>query len=235
MDLANRVALVTGATGALGSDVTLELLSHGSRVAASYRSQEGFEKLARRAGERRENLFGVNADLTRSEEVTRAVSAVHEHWGKIDFLLAVAGGFAAGKSYETDEGTWDQMFNLNLRSVYLLLRAVVPVMIRQNFGRIVTVSSGAILRGSGAGIAAYAISKTAVRQLSEILGDELKSYDIHVHSVLPGTMDTEANRRAMPQADFSKWVKTRDVARVIATLLGDDLGPARSLAVPIPG
>jgi NAD(P)-dependent dehydrogenase (short-subunit alcohol dehydrogenase family) len=108
-------------------------------------------------------------------------------------------------------------------------------MIRQNFGRIVTVSSGSILRGGGAGIAAYAVSKGAVRQLSEILADELKNYDIRVHSIMPGTMDTEANRRAMPEADFSKWVKTEDVARVIHFLLSDDARAVRSVVVPVLG
>jgi NAD(P)-dependent dehydrogenase (short-subunit alcohol dehydrogenase family) len=173
--------------------------------------------------------------LTRGEEVERAVAAVLERWGRIDYLVAVAGGFAAGKSYETDERTWDHMFNLNLRSVYLAARAVVPHMIRGNFGRIVTVSSGAILHGGGAGIAAYAISKSAILKLSEILADELKDYDIHIHCVLPGTMDTAANRGAMPKADFSKWVKTEDVARVIRTLLSDDLRAVRSVAVPVLG
>ena len=164
-----------------------------------------------------------------------AVAAVLERWQKIDYLVAVAGGFAAGKSYETDERNWDHMFNLNLRSVYLAVHAVVPHMIRQNFGRIVTVSSGAIQRGGGAGIAAYAISKTAVLKLSEILADELKDYDIHVHCVLPGTIDTAANRAAMRKADFSKWVKTEDVAGVIRTLRGDKMSAARSVAVPVLG
>jgi NAD(P)-dependent dehydrogenase (short-subunit alcohol dehydrogenase family) len=231
----NRVGLVTGGTGALGSAVALDLISKGVRVAAPYRSQEEFENLKRVAGARKENLIGMEADLTRSEDVERVVGSLLDHWQRIDYLLAVAGGFAAAKSYETDERTWDHMFNLNLRSVFLAVRATVPHMIRQNFGRIVTVSSGAVLHGGGAGIAAYAISKRAVRQLSEILADELKDYDIHVHCVLPGTMDTPANREAMPRADFSKWVKTQDVARVIRTLLEDDFGAVRSVAVPVLG
>ena len=234
MPFENRVALITGATGALGSAVVLDLISKGVRVAAPYRSQEEFENLQRVEGARRENLIGREADLTRSEDVERVVASVLEHWQSLDYLIAVAGGFAAGKSYETDERTWDYMFNLNLRSVFLAIRAAVPHMIRQNYGRIVTVSSGAILHG-GAGIAAYAISKSAVRQLSEILADELKDYDIHVHCVLPGTMDTAANRQAMPKADFSKWVKTQDVAGVIRTLLTDDLSAVRSVAVPVLG
>jgi NAD(P)-dependent dehydrogenase (short-subunit alcohol dehydrogenase family) len=231
----NRIALVTGGTGTLGSAVTLDLIGAGVRVAAPYRSQEEFDNLKRQAGGGEENLIGMKADLTRGEDVVRVVAAVLERWQKIDYLVAVAGGFAAGKSYETDERTWDHMFNLNLRSVYLAVHAVVPHMIRQKFGRMVTVSSGAILRSGGVGIAAYAISKTAVLKLSEILADELKDYDIHVHCVLPGTMDTPANRAAMPKADFSKWVKTEDVARVIRTLLSDDLRAVRSVAVPVLG
>jgi len=173
--------------------------------------------------------------LTRPAEVEGFVREVAGRWGRIDFLLAIAGGFAGGKSYETDEGTWEHMLNLNLRSLVATLRAVIPIMIQQNFGRIVTVSSGAILRGGGAGMAAYAVSKGAVRQLSEILADELKRYDIHVHCVMPGTMDTEANRRAMPHADFSKWLKTEDVARVIHLLLSDDACAVRSVVVPVLG
>jgi NAD(P)-dependent dehydrogenase (short-subunit alcohol dehydrogenase family) len=235
VQLENPVALVTGGTGALGRAVVLDLIGNRARVAIPYRSQEEYEDLTRQAGKEAGRVFGVKADLTRGEDVERAVFSAVERWGRLDYLIAIAGGFAAGKSYETDERTWDGMFNLNLRSVYLVLRAAVPVMIRQNFGRIVTVSSGAILHGGGAGIAAYAISKSAVRQLSEILADELKDYAINVHCVLPGTMDTSANRKAMPKADFSKWVKTEDVARVIRALVSDDLPAARSVVVPVLG
>jgi NAD(P)-dependent dehydrogenase (short-subunit alcohol dehydrogenase family) len=235
VEFENRVALVTGGTGALGSAVALDLLANGARVAVPFRSQEEFENLTRRAKERQGALWGATADLTRGEEIAKVVADVIERWGQLDYVVAVAGGFAAGKSYETDERIWDHMFNLNLRSVFLLMRSVVPIMIRQNFGRIVTVSSGSILHRGGAGIAAYAISKTAVLRLSEILADELKDFDIHVHCILPGTMDTEANRQAMPKADFSKWVKTEDVARVIRTLLSDEFRSVRAVAVPVLG
>lgn len=100
---------------------------------------------------------------------------------------------------------------------------------------LVTISNGAILRGGSAGIAAYAVSKGTVRQLSEIVADELKAYDMHVHYIMPGTMDTEANRHEMPQADFSRWVKTEDVARVIYFLLSDDARAIRSAVVPVLG
>jgi NAD(P)-dependent dehydrogenase (short-subunit alcohol dehydrogenase family) len=235
MEFEHGVAIVTGGTGALGSSVALDLLRSGARVAVTYRSEKGWAALEGKAGEHQGNLMGAKVDLMQAPEVERLVADVLSKWQRIDHLVAVAGGFAAGKSFETDDKTWDHMFNLNLRSLIFCLRSIVPVMIRQNFGRIVTVSTGSILLGGGAGIAAYAVSKGAVRQLSEILADELKAYDIHVHCILPGTMDTEGNRLAMPKADFSKWVKTEDVARLIHFLLSDDSRAVRSVVVPVLG
>lgn len=235
MDFENRVAIVTGGTGALGSAVTLELLQSGARVAATYITDEEWTALNRRAGDYRDRLWGAKVDLTSAMALDRFVADNVERWGRVDFLLCIAGGFAVGKVYQTSEETWDRMLGLNLKTVFLAARSVVPVMIRQNFGRIVTVSSGAILRGGGAGMAAYAVSKGADRQLTEILAEELKDHDIRVHSIMPGTMDTEANRRAMPTADFSKWVKTEEVARVIHFLLSDNARAVRSVVVPVLG
>jgi NAD(P)-dependent dehydrogenase (short-subunit alcohol dehydrogenase family) len=235
MDFANRVAVVTGGTGALGSAVVLDLLAGGARVAVTYHGEEAWKALKQTAGGATARLLGVQVDLTRAADVDSFAREVHSLWGRMDYLVAVAGGFAAGKSYETEEDTWEHMLSLNLRSVVHCLRAVAPMMMAQNFGRIVTISSGAILRGGGAGIAAYAVSKGAVQQLSEILADELKFHDIHVHCVMPGTMDTAANRKSMPNADFSKWVKTEDVARVIHFLLSDSSRGVRSVTVPVLG
>ena len=235
MGFEQRVAIVTGGTGALGSSVALNLLGSGARVMVTYLAEKEWAALQAKAGAQRENLAGAQVDLLEASDVQRLAEEVLAKWQRIDYLVAVAGGFAAGKSFETDDQTWDHMLDLNLRSLILCLRPVVPVMIRQNFGRIVTVSSGSILRGGGAGIAAYAVSKGAVRQLSEILADELKAYDIHVHCILPGTMDTEANRLAMPKADFSKWVKTEEVARLVHFLLSDNSRAVRSVVVPALG
>ncbi|MGH9454515.1 MAG: SDR family NAD(P)-dependent oxidoreductase, partial [Terriglobia bacterium] len=206
MNFLNRVALVTGGTGALGSVVALDLLKSGARVAVTYTSEAEWRALSGRAEEDQERLEGLRVDLTSQPEVDSAVQGLKGRRGRIDFLIAAAGGFAAGKSYQTDEATWDRMLKLNLKTLVNVLRAAVPAMVAQNFGRVVTISSGAILENPGAGIAAYGVSKGAVRQLSEILAEELKGLDISVHCVMPGTMDTPANRRAMPGVDFSKWV-----------------------------
>jgi NAD(P)-dependent dehydrogenase (short-subunit alcohol dehydrogenase family) len=233
IDFQGRVAIVTGGTGALGSAVVFDLAGSGARVAVPYTTDEHWAALESRVGAVREQLWGAKADLTKAAAVERFVADVMERWGRVDFLVCIAGGFAAGKIHETSEKNWDRMFDLNLRTVYLAAHAAVPVMIQQNFGRIITTSSGAILNGGGAGIAAYAISKGAVRQLTEILANELKDYNIHAHCILPGTMDTQANRRDMPKADLSQWVATADVARVIRFLLSDDASAVRSGAVPV--
>jgi NAD(P)-dependent dehydrogenase (short-subunit alcohol dehydrogenase family) len=235
VDFRDRVAIITGATGALGRVVALDLLSNGANVAVPYLEEEGWKSLLATAGEHAGRLAGSPVDLNNPDAVERFVSDVLKRSGRVDFLVCVAGGFAAGKSFETDDAAWDHMLDLNLKSVVRMLGPVVPAMIRQNFGRIVTVSSGAILKGGGAGIAAYAVSKGAVRQLTEILAQELEKYEIRAHCVLPGTMDTAANRKAMPKADFSKWVKTEDVARVIHFLLSDDSRAVRSVEVPVLG
>ena len=235
MDFENRVAMVTGGAGALGSAVTQDLLQNGARVAVPYRGDSEWAALVNSAGAARDRLWGAPVDLTKAAAVEQFAADVTARWGRIDFLVCIAGGFAAGKIHETSEESWDRMFDMNVKTVHLALRAAVPVMLKQNFGRIITISSGAILKGGGAGIAAYAISKGAVRQLTEILADELKGYDIRAHCIMPGTMDTPANRRDMPKADFSQWVSTADVARVIHFLLSDEARAIRSVVVPVLG
>jgi NAD(P)-dependent dehydrogenase (short-subunit alcohol dehydrogenase family) len=219
MNYEGRVALVTGGTGALGSAAVLDLLEGGARVAVPYIVDSEWKDLAARTERWSTRLEGWRVDLTRPSEVEPWVRSVRSNCGRIDYLLAIAGGFTAGKIHETSESAWDLMMKLNLRSLVTVLRAVLPAMIEQNFGRIVTVSSGAILDQPGAGVAAYAVSKGAVRQLSEILAQEVKPYDIRVHCLMPGTMDTEANRRAMPDADRSGWLQLDQVVRVFHRLL----------------
>lgn len=235
MEFSNRVALVTGGTGALGSAVVLDLIARGARTIVTYRSETEWETLQMRAGEHQGLLVGSPVDLLNEPEVIRCVEGATGQWGRLDFFVAVAGGFAAGRSYESDMGLWDRMLDINLRSLVVPLRHVVPVMLRNRFGRIVTVGSGATLRSGGAGVAAYAVSKTAARKLTEVLADEVKGHNIHVHCVLPGTMDTPANRQAMPKADQSQWVKTEEVARVICFLLSNESSGVYSAVVPVQG
>ena len=232
MDFDGRIALVTGGTGALGNAVTLDLLRSGALVTVTYTSGLEWQRLQTRAGDLEARLDGVSVDLTRAGDVALVVRDLENRYGHIDFLLCLAGGSAAGHVYQTDEATWDRMLNLNLRTLTSVLRCTLPSMIAKNFGRIVTVSSGTILGGGGAGTTAFAVSKGAVRHLSELLAEEVKGYNIRVFCLMPGTLDTDANRRSMPQADFSEWVKTESVAGVVHELLKDK-GNRSPLVVPV--
>jgi NAD(P)-dependent dehydrogenase (short-subunit alcohol dehydrogenase family) len=232
VDFENRVALITGGTGALGSTIALDLLRGGASVTVTYTSGLEWRRLQTKAGDLDARLDGVSVDLTRAGDVALVVRDLEIRYGYIDFLLCLAGGFAGGKVDQTDEATWDRMLNLNLRTLTSVLRSIVPRMMARNFGRIVTVSSGAILGGGGAGTTAFAVSKGAVRHLSELLAEEVKGHNIRVFCMMPGTMDTEANRRTMPDADFSAWVKTETVAEVIHDLL-KDRGDRSPLVVPV--
>jgi NAD(P)-dependent dehydrogenase (short-subunit alcohol dehydrogenase family) len=150
-------------------------------------------------------------------------------------LVNTVGGYAGGtKLWELEAKVFDQMLTLNLRSGYALARATVPVMLEQGRGAIVNVASQAAV-APGAGAGAYAASKAAAVALMESLAGDLKGTGVRVNSVLPSIIDTEANRRMMPAADFSKWPKPRDIARVILFLCGDDARVIHGAAIPVYG
>jgi len=176
----------------------------------------------------------IKANVTKEEEVKKTIQETLEEFGKIDILVNIVGGFAYAKILDTDEKTWDSMMNMNLKSAYLCSKAVLPHMIKQNYGKIVNISSRPALKGS-AGVGAYSASKAGVLNLTETIADEVKDYEINVNTILPSTIDTPANRRDMPNADFSKWVKPEEIARVIVFLASDDSKPISGAAIPVYG
>jgi NAD(P)-dependent dehydrogenase (short-subunit alcohol dehydrogenase family) len=161
-------------------------------------------------------------DVTDEVAVRGMVDAIRAKHGRLDVLVNTVGGFAGGsKLWETESKVLDQMLALNLRSGWTLLRAVVPVMLQQNRGAIVNVASQAAIEHS-AGLSAYAASKAAAVAMVDAVAAELKDSGVRVNSILPSIIDTDANRKAMPNADFSKWPKPEEIAKVILFLCGDD-------------
>ena len=150
------------------------------------------------------------------------VQATLRQFGRVDILLNLAGGFGGGQPVsESSDDELNKMFNINLRTTYNLSRAALKPMIAQNWGRIVNTGSRDALHGR-ANYSAYAISKAAVLRLTESLAAELKDYNITVNAILPGTIDTEANRQSMPTADFSKWVKPAIIADTLLFLVQEE-------------
>jgi NAD(P)-dependent dehydrogenase (short-subunit alcohol dehydrogenase family) len=229
------VALVAGGTGGLGRAVSLAFLEEGFTVVVTYRREEEFAALKAAAGASGERLDGHEADVTDEAAARRLVESVIAQHVRLDSLVNAVGGYAGGKKlWEQDAKVLGRMLDSNLRSGYALSRAAVPAMLAQGHGAIVNVAGRAGL-DHAAGIGEYAASKAAALALMESLAADLKGTGVRVNSVLPGVIDTEANRKAMPKADFGKWAKPEDIARVILFLCSDDARVIRGAAIPVYG
>jgi NAD(P)-dependent dehydrogenase (short-subunit alcohol dehydrogenase family) len=156
-------------------------------------------------------------------------------FGRLDVVVHTVGGFAGGQSIaETDDATFQRMFDLNLTSTFYFLRAVIPAMRKTGNGRIIAIGSRAALE-PGAGVGAYSASKAAMVSLIRTVAVENKDVGITANVILPGTMDTPGNRKAMPNADTRKWVQPANVASLIRWLAGDAGGDVNGAVIPVYG
>jgi len=232
---AEKSVLIAGGTGALGRAIALAFLEESAYVILTYRRQEEFVALNKTAAATGLSLEGYQVDVTDEGAVRRLTEQLLASHGRIDVLVNAVGGYAGGQPlWETDSKTFDQMFALNLRSGYVLCRAIVPVMLKQRSGAILNVSSRTAL-DHAAGAAAYAASKAAAVAMIDSLAADLKGTGIRVNSVLPSIIDTDANRKAMPKADFTKWPKPEEIARVILFLCSEEARLIHGAAVPVYG
>ncbi len=230
-----KVALVAGGTGGLGRAVSLAFLEQGCNVAVTYPRQEEWDALQSAAGASKERLEGYGVDVTDEGAVTGLIENLLKNHGRIDALINTVGGYAGGaKLWELDTRVFEQMLALNLRSGFILSRAVVPAMLKQGHGSIVNVAAKAAL-DHASGAAAYAASKAAAVAMMDSLAADLKGTGVRVNSILPSIIDTEANRKAMPKSDFAKWPQPEDIARVILFLCGDDAKVVHGAALPVYG
>jgi len=220
--LADRIAIVTGGAGALGAAVTGRLLGDGATVCVPLEHARDGDRL--RAGVPAgtgERLMTHVVDVRDLDAMTAFVDAVAQRHRRIDVLVTLVGGFAGGALLETDRATWDQMLAVNLTSTFVATRAVAPHMVKAGRGRIVTIASRAVVPPTG-GFIAYTTAKAGVLAFTEALAHEMRGHGVTVNTVLPSTMDTPANRAAMPDSDRKGWVPVESVADVIAFLVRDE-------------
>ena len=222
-----RVILLTGASGGLGSVVTDVFLSAGATVVAVARSFEETEDKPR--------CIEVAADLTSASGVERAVASAFDVDGKIDGLVHIMGGFAGGRPvHETDDATWDGMMNVNLRAAFLVARSVLPSMLTAGYGRIVAIGSRIAVEPAQ-GLAAYGASKAGLNALMRTVALEAKGKGVTANVVMPGTIDTPGNRKAMPNSDFSKWVTPESIASQVLWLCSEEAAGVSGASIPMYG
>jgi NAD(P)-dependent dehydrogenase (short-subunit alcohol dehydrogenase family) len=230
-----KVILVAGGTGGLGHAVTLAFLEAGANVVVTYRVPEEFEALKGAAGRNQAHLEGHAVDVTDEIAVRQLVERIIGKHRQLDALVNTVGGYRSGtKLWDLETKVFDQMLALNLRAGYALSRAAVRAMLREGHGAIVNVAAKAAFDHAG-GAAAYAASKSAAVALMDSLAADLKGSGVRVNSILPSIIDTAANRKAMPTADFSKWPKPEEIARVILFLCSDEARVVHGAAIPVYG
>jgi NAD(P)-dependent dehydrogenase (short-subunit alcohol dehydrogenase family) len=221
-----KVFVITGALGALGRVVTEQALARGAKVAGVDHARAQ----APASGERLE-LGGV--DLTDPTQAQKAIDAAAKHFGKLDALINIAGGFVFETVGDGEAKTWQQMFAMNVMTARNASYAALPHLSRSNAGRIVNVGAMGALQASS-GMGPYAASKAGVHRLTEALAAEWKG-KVTVNAVLPSIIDTPANRASIPKADFAKWVAPSELAEVILFLASDAASAVTGALIPVNG
>jgi NAD(P)-dependent dehydrogenase (short-subunit alcohol dehydrogenase family) len=228
MPLTNKVVLITGANGGLGTAVTNAFLGAGARVA-------GVAKKIQNSDFPDANFVGYSAELGTADGARAVAASVIAKWGKIDVLAHLVGGFAGGKSVaDTDDAAFEQMIAMNLRAAFHMFRAVLPGMRTQGAGRILAIGSRTAVDPQPM-VGAYSASKAALVSLVQTIALENKDRGIAANVILPGTMDTPANRTAMPGADPAKWVQPAQVASLLVHLASDEASQISGALIPILG
>lgn len=228
MILENRVVLITGAKGGLGTHVTQAFLAAGATVAGVSRSieQGDFDH---------PRFTAIPAEISSRQAAETLVAEAMARFGRIDAAVHLVGGFAGGRTVaESDDATLDQMFDLNFRSLFHLSRAILPGMRLRRAGALLAIGSRAAAEPQP-GLGLYSASKAALVSLMHTIGKENADCGITANVVLPGTIDTPANRRAIPDADPSKWVQPSQIAALLVHLASCKATQLSGAVIPVYG
>lgn len=223
-----QIVLVTGARGGLGTYVTQAFLDAGATVIGTSRKiqQSDFTNPA---------FAALPGEISTQTGASTVVNTVVERFGRLDVLAHTVGGFSGGQPVvDTDDATFQRMFDLNVNSFFYILRASIPALRRSRGGRIIAIGSRAAVE-PGAGVGAYSASKAAMVSLVKTVAAENRDAGVTANVVLPGTMDTPANRTAMPGSDFSRWVQPANVASLMVWLASNAAKDINGAVIPVYG
>ncbi len=223
-----KVVMISGANGALGQGIVDHFQAAGAKLALLEHHPADVEKTP--------TQITIQTDVTNADSMQSAVEQAVEHFGQIDIFINTVGGFASGVAvHEVDLNIWDKMMTLNARSVYIACGTVGRYMLENNVqGRMVVVLAKPALKGNK-NQSAYSASKAAAQRVIESMAAEMLDHHIRVNGVIPGTIDTPANRQSMPDADFDKWVKPEQIASAIAFLVSDASSAVSGDSLPVYG
>ncbi len=230
-----KVILVTGPAGNLGSAVVRKFQTENASLILLDHHPERVLKLYPELAGSPDHLLISGVDLRDYSLVDSAVSQALKKFNRIDCLIHTAGGFRMGEQvHQITPENWDFLMDINVKTLLNISKAVIPQMIKQNYGKVITIGARPALAGK-ARMGSYSAAKGAVLRLTESMAAELKSKGINVNCVLPGTIDTPENRQSMPDADRSGWVAPESLAEVISFLCSQSADDIHGAAIPVYG
>ena len=221
-----KVLVISGALGALGKVVADTAQARGARVA-------GIDHAPAQSEPTPDRIEFGGVDLTDAAQAKKAIDAAAAHFGRLDALINIAGGFVFETIADGSDNSWQRVHAMNLLTALNASQAALPYLARESTGRIINIGAMGALQ-AGAGMGPYAASKDGVHRLTEALAAEWKG-KVTVNAVLPSTIDTAANRASMPNADFAKWVRPIELAEVILFLASDAASAVTGALIPVVG
>lgn len=234
-DFTGRVILITGAAGNLGNAAARAFQKEGAKTVLIGHSTEKLIGAFYDLSSSPDHLLIGGVDLTDASTTEKVVDEAYRYFHRVDVLFNAVGTFSDGKPIHEEElDTWEYLLKINFYTTLYMCRAVVPYVMRQGGGKIINTASRSALIGK-ARSAAYSVSKSAVLRLTESLAEELRTSNINVNCIIPGTIDTPKNREAMPDADYSKWVKPSAIADVVLFLASESSRAVTGATIPVYG
>ena len=227
----SKSVIITGANGGLGTAVVKKFLDSGYKVIATVIHESMLDTF-----QKNENLEVHCVDLSKEDQATSFVKEmIAKHQG-IDAALMLVGGFAMGNVEKTSGDDLLKMISLNFETAYFVARPLLSHMMQNNYGRLIFVGARpAIEAGAGKEMVAYSLSKSLIFKFAELLNAGAKGKNVSASVIVPSTIDTPANRKSMPDADFNKWVKTEQIADLIEMICSETGMPLRETVLKVYG
>lgn len=232
--LDGKTAIITGGSGGLGKSVVNIFLEHGANVICTYHKEEELKLFTPLMDNYPNSVVIVKGNVTKEKSIVKIVNNAVKRFKTIDILINIVGGFTKGDITETSIYDFEAMIDMNLKSTFICSKSVIPQMIVQKHGKIINVAAKPAINGAS-GVSAYAASKAGVLNLTKSLAEEVLKHNINVNAIIPGTIDTEANRLAMPKAKHKNWVKPEEIAKVMLFLATEDSDLISGAAIPVYG
>lgn len=232
MLLRNKIAIITGAGKGIGKETAFDFAREGANLVLVSRTLDDLKKTSRQLEKYKVKTLSLTADIALEEDVAKMIKDTMNAFGRIDILVANAGIHLRKTIIDTSVADWDEMMEINLRGTFLCCREAVKIMIDQNYGKIIIISSESGKKGS-ASQGAYCATKFGQIGFTEVLTDEVKDYNINVNAVLPSATNTSLIRKSYPEVNHEALTKPESIAKVITFMASENASAIKGASIAV--